>query len=60
MSLVLSVGETRDEYLRWCAPPVGGVLDGRVQRYGWAKARSLFQQNIVGILTISLVLYHPR
>ena len=41
MSLVLPVGETRDEYLRWCAPPVGGVLDGRVQRYGWAKARSL-------------------
>ncbi len=41
MSFVLPGGETRDEYLRGCAPPVGGVLDGRVQRYGWAKARSL-------------------
>ena len=41
MPLVLPGGESRDAYLRWCAPPVGGVLDGRVQRYGLAKARSL-------------------
>ena len=30
MSLILPDGETRDEYLRWCSPPVGGVLDGQV------------------------------
>ena len=41
MSLLLPVGESYQDYLRWSAPPVGGVLDRRVQRYRWAKARSL-------------------
>ena len=40
MPLVLPVKGSQDGCLRGCAPPVGGVLDGRVQRYGWAKARS--------------------
>ena len=41
MPLVLPVEGSQDAYLRKCAPPVGGVLDGRVQRYRQAKARSL-------------------
>ena len=41
MLLVLSGGESQDGYLGGSVPPVGGVLDGRVQRYRQAKARSL-------------------
>ena len=31
----------RNTFFRRCSPPVGGVLDSRVQRYGWAKACSV-------------------
>ena len=41
MPLVLPVESSQDACLCGSAPPMGGVLDGRVQRYGWAKARSL-------------------